>query len=241
RWRCGVPTRWSRTRPREGCSGHCRARSGGARWYGSGSVIRSTSPACALACRVTPAAPPTGSSPRSPGNSRRCARTSPTSPATATPPDRCRRPGRARRAPGPIASEPEDDGGESMTRFVQAMPEPADPLTGDPLLRAWLRRHLPEDGAGEGSAAARLRDLAADVVGPLRRAHQDAEAHPPTLVRYDPWGARVDRVETSAGWETLRVAAARHALVALPYLPAARSRWGAAARVVQHALLHLYG
>jgi len=128
-----------------------------------------------------------------------------------------------------------------MTRFVQAMPEPADPLTGDPLLRAWLRRHLPEDGAGEGSAAARLRDLAADVVGPLRRAHQDAEAHPPTLVRYDPWGARVDRVETSAGWETLRVAAARHALVALPYLPAARSRWGAAARVVQHALLHLYG
>ena len=30
-------------------------------------------------------------------------------------------------------------------------------------------------------------------------------------------------------------------MVALPYLPYARGTWGAAARVVQHALLHLYG
>jgi alkylation response protein AidB-like acyl-CoA dehydrogenase len=37
------------------------------------------------------------------------------------------------------------------------------------------------------------------------------------------------------------VAAAEHALVALPYQAEARERWGARARVVQHALLHLYG
>jgi alkylation response protein AidB-like acyl-CoA dehydrogenase len=61
------------------------------------------------------------------------------------------------------------------------------------------------------------------------------------LHRYDGWGARVDRVEVSAGWERQRVAAAEHAIVALPYLPEARERWGARARVVQHALLHLYG
>lgn len=129
-----------------------------------------------------------------------------------------------------------------MTRFVQAVPEPADPYAGDPMLRAWLRRYLPDEGdADSGSATARLRALAADVVGPLRRAHFDAEAHPPTLVRYDPWGARVDRVETSPGWQTLREAAARHALVALPHLPQARTRWGAATRVVQHALLHIFG
>src|SRR6266542_3101243 len=36
-------------------------------------------------------------------------------------------------------------------------------------------------------------------------------------------------------------AAAEHALVALPHLDEARGRWGAGARVVQHALLHLYG
>jgi alkylation response protein AidB-like acyl-CoA dehydrogenase len=125
-----------------------------------------------------------------------------------------------------------------MTRYVQPVPAPDDPYAGDSLLRSWLRRQL--GPAGHAAAHPRLVDLAADVTGPLRAAHADAEAHPPTLVRYDPWGARVDRIDTSAGWQTQRAAAARHAVVALPYLDAARGQWGAAARVVQHALLHLY-
>jgi alkylation response protein AidB-like acyl-CoA dehydrogenase len=125
-----------------------------------------------------------------------------------------------------------------MSRFVQPIPAPPDPYLGDPLLRSWLRRHL---GGDDQAAASRLAALAAEVTGPLREAHRQAEANPPRLVRYDPWGARIDRVETPAGWQTHRQAAARHALVALPYLPGARDQWGAAARVVQHALLHLYG
>jgi alkylation response protein AidB-like acyl-CoA dehydrogenase len=126
-----------------------------------------------------------------------------------------------------------------MTRFVQPVPTPADPYAGDGLLRSWLDRVV--GTAGHAAAGARLTALAADVSGPLRAAHADAEAHPPRLVRYDPWGARVDRVDTAPGWEAMRVAAARHAVVALPYQPAGRATWGAAARVVQHALLHLYG
>ncbi|MCW6007135.1 acyl-CoA dehydrogenase family protein [Micromonospora sp. CPCC 205371] len=126
-----------------------------------------------------------------------------------------------------------------MDRFVQPVPSPDDPYTGDPLLRSWLERTL--GAAGHAAARDRLTALAAEVSGPLRAAHADAEAHPPTLVRYDPWGARVDRVDTSAGWQAQRAAAARHAVVALPYLPEARGTWGAAARTVQHALLHLYG
>ncbi|MBQ1014346.1 hypothetical protein KBX53_26085, partial [Micromonospora sp. M51] len=126
-----------------------------------------------------------------------------------------------------------------MSRFVQPVPPPVDPYAGDGLLRSWLERHL--GPGGHAAAKGRLADLAADVTGPLRAAHADAEAHPPTLVRYDPWGARVDRIDTSAGWQEQRAAAARHAVVALPYLPDARGTWGAAARVVQHALLHLYG
>jgi alkylation response protein AidB-like acyl-CoA dehydrogenase len=126
-----------------------------------------------------------------------------------------------------------------MPRFVQAVPAPADPYAADPLLRSWLDRTLGVDG--HAAAADRLGALATEVTGPLRVAHADAEANPPRLVRYDPWGARVDHVHTAAGWQTQRAAAARHAVVALPYLPAARATWGAAARVVQHALLHLYG
>ncbi|WFE65863.1 acyl-CoA dehydrogenase family protein [Micromonospora sp. WMMD714] len=126
-----------------------------------------------------------------------------------------------------------------MSRYVQPVPDVDDPYADDRLLRSWLRRQL--GPAGYDAAQPRLAALAADVVGPLRAAHADAEAHPPTLVRYDPWGARVDRIDTSAGWQAQRAAAARHAVVALPYLEAARGTWGAAARVVQHALLHLYG
>jgi acyl-CoA dehydrogenase len=126
-----------------------------------------------------------------------------------------------------------------MARFVQPPPRPEDPYAGDRFLRLWLDRQL--GSAGHALAKGRLTDLAADVVGSLRAAHADAEAHPPVLVRYDPWGARVDRIDTSAGWQAQRAAAARHAVVALPYLDEARGTWGGATRVVQHALLHLYG
>jgi len=126
-----------------------------------------------------------------------------------------------------------------MPRYVQTAPALPDVYATDPVLRSWLQRLLGEDGlaAAEGP----LKNLAADVMGPLRAAHADAEAHLPVLHQYDGWGDRVDRVEVSPGWERLRVAAAEHALVALPYLPDARATWGAGTRVVQHALLHLYG
>jgi len=124
-------------------------------------------------------------------------------------------------------------------RYVQTMPDLPDVYADDAVLRSWLSRLLGADGLALADGP--LKALAAEVMGPLRAAHRDAESHPPVLHQYDGWGARVDRVEVSAGWERLRVAAAEHALVALPYLPEARERWGAGARVVQHALLHLYG
>jgi alkylation response protein AidB-like acyl-CoA dehydrogenase len=126
-----------------------------------------------------------------------------------------------------------------MARFVQPRPDLRDVYAGDTVLRSWLGRLLGVDGLA--AADGPLKALGDAVAGPLRAAHVDAETHPPVLHRYDAWGARVDRVEVSAGWERLRVAAAEHAVVALPYTADARRRWGAGARTVQHALLHLYG
>jgi acyl-CoA dehydrogenase len=126
-----------------------------------------------------------------------------------------------------------------MSRYVQPAPDLPDVYAADPVLRSWQQRLLGPDGAAQAEGP--LKALATEVMGPLRAAHADAEAHPPVLHRYDGWGARVDRVEVSAGWERQRVAAAEHAVVALPYREDARRRWGAGARVVQHALLHLYG
>jgi acyl-CoA dehydrogenase len=126
-----------------------------------------------------------------------------------------------------------------MTRYVQAAPLLPDPYTSDPVLRSYLARHL---GADRLTAAEpRLAALGVAITATLRDAHLDAEAHPPTLRQFDPWGARIDRVETSAGWQILRAAAAEHALAALPYQAEARATFGPSARVVQHALLHLYG
>jgi len=126
-----------------------------------------------------------------------------------------------------------------MERFVQTFAPAPDLYTADHALRATLDRLLGADG--HAAAKGQLSALAADAAGPLLAAHLDAEAHPPELVQYDGWGRRVDRVRTSAGWETLRRAAAEYGLVAVPYDDDARKTWGAGARVVQHALLHLYG
>jgi acyl-CoA dehydrogenase len=126
-----------------------------------------------------------------------------------------------------------------MARYVQAAPEPSDPYVSDTVLKSYLDRYVHDEAAA--AAHSRIAALGADVVARLRDAHFRAEANPPQLRRYDAWGVRIDRIESDPGWETQRVAAARHAVVALPYLPEERARYGAAARVVQHALLHVYG
>jgi alkylation response protein AidB-like acyl-CoA dehydrogenase len=126
-----------------------------------------------------------------------------------------------------------------MARFVQPVAPLPDFYAGDPVLRRTLDRCLGE--VGHKSAAPLLEALAADCAGPLHEAARDAESHPPLLRQYDAWGRRVDRIETAAGWDVLRRASAEHGLVALPYEREARTTWGAGARVVQLALLHLFG
>jgi alkylation response protein AidB-like acyl-CoA dehydrogenase len=126
-----------------------------------------------------------------------------------------------------------------MSRYVQAAPEVSDPYATDLVARSYLDRYLDAEAAPQ--AHRRLAALGADIDARLRAAHTDAETHPPVLRQFDAYGRRIDRIESSAGWETQRAAAARHAVVALPYLAEERARYGAATRVVQHALLHLYG
>ena len=93
-----------------------------------------------------------------------------------------------------------------MPRYVQAAPEVPDPYASDAVAQSYIDRYVPADAAG--AAHARLAALGADIETTLRAAHPDAETHPPMLRQYDAWGRRVDRVETAAGWETQRVAAA---------------------------------
>lgn len=76
--------------------------------------------------------------------------------------------------------------------------------------------------------------------GPLHSLHpRDAhgQEEPPTLIKADAWGRRLDRLVTSPGWRGQKVVSAREGLIAIPY----EARQGAASRVVQAAKLYLYG
>ncbi len=125
-----------------------------------------------------------------------------------------------------------------MARFVQPTPPLPDLYAGDHVLRAYLDRLLGE--VGHKNAKATLEALAADVAGPLHAAALDGEHHPPVLRQFDGWGRRIDVIEFAPGWDVLKRAAAQYGLVSLPYEDEARATYGAGARVLQMALLHLY-
>jgi acyl-CoA dehydrogenase len=119
--------------------------------------------------------------------------------------------------------------------FFQEPPTLTNTFRSDTALREHLERLLPADVLAE--ATPELDAMGEAAAGELARLGADAEAEPPRLVQFDPWGRRVDRIEVSAAWRELLAAQARAGLVAVAY----DGRHGAHGRVLQHALLHLYG
>ena len=119
--------------------------------------------------------------------------------------------------------------------FFQTPPVTPDPWRGDAALREHLRRVLPAQAAGR--AAGPLAAMGQAAAGPLAELAAQAESEPPRHLPFDAWGRRVDRIQVSAAWEALQAEAVRAGLCALPYT----GELGEHARVVQHALLHLYG
>src|SRR5919204_240570 len=119
--------------------------------------------------------------------------------------------------------------------FFQEPPRLANTYRSDAVLREHLQRLLP--GEVLADVEPELDRMGEAAAGELLRLAEQAEAFPPRLVQYDPWGRRVDRLQVSPAWAELHAAQARAGLCALPY----EDRHGRHDRVVQHALLHLYG
>ena len=82
-----------------------------------------------------------------------------------------------------------------------------------------------------------LESLGEKAAGEMLNWAQDAESHPPVHVPFDPWGRKIDKIQTSEGWKKLEALAATEGLVAMGY---ERNRYGDLARVYQMALLYLY-
>jgi putative acyl-CoA dehydrogenase len=118
--------------------------------------------------------------------------------------------------------------------FFQDGPELRNQYREDGLLQAWLKTRLPTEILREITPG--LERLGARVAGEMLSMAADAEAHPPRHVPYDPWGRRVDRIETAWGWQALRRAAAEEAIVATAY----ERHEGPWSRLHQFVRLYLY-
>ncbi len=107
--------------------------------------------------------------------------------------------------------------------------EIGNPWTTDAALRLALLRlcssSLPREEISE--TFGELSRFGSRVVGEYAEigATLNGPLHEPTLVQYDAWGQRVDRLVTGEGWRRLKDVAAREGIVANSY-GTARNRYG---------------
>lgn len=123
---------------------------------------------------------------------------------------------------------------QEFTEFFQDGPQLANQYRDDRALQAWLEAHLPAEVLRE--IAPGLDRLGERAAGEMLSMAADAEAHPPRHVPYDAWGRRVDRIDTTWGWQALRRVAAEEGIVATAY----ERRQAAWSRLHQFVRLYLY-
>jgi putative acyl-CoA dehydrogenase len=120
------------------------------------------------------------------------------------------------------------------SEFYQDAPRLTNQYDGDPLLGGYLRWRLPSAVLDEIEPA--LRRMGALAAGEWLALDAAAESQPPRHVPYDPWGRRIDAIETSDAWRALDRIAAEEGLVAIGYDRA----HGECSRIDQFARLYLY-
>ncbi len=120
-----------------------------------------------------------------------------------------------------------------MDPFIQAGPQPSHPWRGDRVLRNFLAAALPKDALA--SIAPDLETFG-DRMLDLYRSQANDRLNEPRLVSYDPWGARVDRIEVTVHWKACEQLAAKQGLVATAF----ERKLGAGSRLHQAALIYLF-
>ncbi len=121
-----------------------------------------------------------------------------------------------------------------MTGFYQDAPQLGNQFDDDRLLRSYLQRMMqPDERQGVESDLSRFADR---LLGDIADMAADAEAHPPQLIQFDPWGRRIDHIELARGWQELETVSAEEGLVAIGY----ERRLGPLSRIHQFAKLYLF-
>ena len=121
-----------------------------------------------------------------------------------------------------------------MGEFFQDGPQLGNQYRDDRSLQWMLRRYLSEDVLADVDGD--LDRFGDRVVGDIAEMGRDAETNLPRLVSYDPWGRRIDHIETARGWQELDRVSAEEGIVATAY----ERKHGSASRIHQLAKLYLF-
>lgn len=122
-----------------------------------------------------------------------------------------------------------------MATFFQDGPQLGNQYDDDRALCDQLRRLLPAEVMGEIEPD--LRAMGQRACGEIIELGNAAEAQPPRLVQYDPWGRRIDHIEVAPAWQTLERISAEEGLVAIGY-ERRQHEWS---RLYQFVKLYLFG
>ena len=119
--------------------------------------------------------------------------------------------------------------------FVQAPPALGNQYRDDAFLRSYLQRKVPPPTCC--SAIAPELDELGEIAGGELYSLQLADGeNEPTLVQWDAWGNRIDRIEVTPLWRRAAQIAARAGLIAIPYERA----HGRYSRIHQFAAVYLF-
>jgi len=122
----------------------------------------------------------------------------------------------------------------STNPFFQMGPKLTNQYDADRVLRSLLKRKLP--AKFHAAVENDLRRFGERVVTDLLEISIAAERFKPRLIQFDPWGRRIDVIETSQAWKDLDAVSAQEGIVATGY----EREFGALSRLVQFAKLYLY-
>ena len=118
--------------------------------------------------------------------------------------------------------------------FNQNPPEIKNTYENDPLLKKWLKTHMPAHFLPE--VERHLRICGQKAITDWLMWSQLAESEPPQHVPFNAWGQRIDQIKMSQGWTELEKEAAVNGLIAIGYERQQKEH----SRLYQMALLYLF-
>jgi acyl-CoA dehydrogenase len=118
--------------------------------------------------------------------------------------------------------------------FVQTAPALGNQYRDDTFLRSYLQRKVPEPALG--AMTPELDELGAIAGGELYSLQLADRENEPTLVQWDAWGNRIDRIEVTPLWKRAAQIAATAGLIAIAY----ERTHGRYSRIHQFAAAYLF-